>query len=227
MGGGLDRRRRPIEIDLQEADQGPRSFTRRWFPKTSNQTNNQLREMVEDDDGGDAYDRCRPSSRIKNGQAQTAIGLFEREVGPAPTPPSLRRGTTISSITKIDRYEPIARMLARHQAVLNLTCKLMKDRQHSRHAGAVRLRAAAGRSAWSSLTIMRWSCTTSRRSCRWPLPPNPLGCARSSTCAGTRTCSTVRIGGGSSPWPAAALRYETGHSDLYMGFVDAANEHRA
>ncbi|XP_073360252.1 uncharacterized protein [Aegilops tauschii subsp. strangulata] len=68
-------------------------------------------------------------------------------------------------------------MLARHHDVLNVTCKLMKDSQHSGHAGAVRLRAAVRRSAWSSLTIMRWSCTTKRRSCRWPLPPNPLGCA--------------------------------------------------
>uniref|UniRef100_A0A804PAY3 Beta-amylase n=1 Tax=Zea mays TaxID=4577 RepID=A0A804PAY3_MAIZE len=99
-----------------------------------------------------------------------------------------------------DGYLTIARLLARHGAVLNFTCVEMRDHEQPQEAR----RAPPG---WASRARTRCRGTTARRTTRWsPRPPSApprTGWWPSRTCAWGPTSSTRTTGGASPPSCAA------------------------
>uniref|UniRef100_A0ACD5TM78 Uncharacterized protein n=1 Tax=Avena sativa TaxID=4498 RepID=A0ACD5TM78_AVESA len=141
-----------------------------------------------------------------------------------------------------DGYEPIARMLARHGAVLNFTCMEMKDEEQPGHAGCspellVQQVRAAARTARVELAgenaLERYDEQAFAQ------------VASTAASAGLSAFTYLRMNrnlfdgdnwrrfvafvktmadGGAR---AALPRCDTGHSDLYVGFLDAPKERRA
>lgn len=138
-----------------------------------------------------------------------------------------------------DGYEPIARMLARHGAVLNFTCMEMKDEQQPGHAGCspellVQQVRAAARTAGVELAgenaLERYDEQAFAQ------------VASTAASAGLSAFTYLRMNRNlfdGDNWRrfvafvktmadtgarTALPRCDTGHSDLYVGFLDAAKE---
>lgn len=141
-----------------------------------------------------------------------------------------------------DGYGPIARMLARHGAVLNFTCMEMKDEQQPGHAGCspellVQQVRAAARAARVELAgenaLERYD---EQAFAQVAATAEAAGLSAFTYLRMNRNLfdgdnwrrfvafvKTMADGGARTALP----RCDTEHSDLYVGFVDAAKEQRA
>jgi beta-amylase len=141
-----------------------------------------------------------------------------------------------------DGYEPIARMLARHGAVLNFTCMEMKDEQQPAHAGCSpellvqQVRAAArnarvelaGENALERYDEQAFAQVASTAASAGLSAFTYLRMNRNLFDGDNwrrfvAFVKTMADGGERTALP----RCDTGHSDLYVGFLDAAKERRA
>ncbi|KAM0918636.1 hypothetical protein ACQ4PT_008725 [Festuca glaucescens] len=141
-----------------------------------------------------------------------------------------------------DGYEPIARMLARHGAVLNFTCMEMKDEQQPGHAGCSpellvqQVRAAArnarvelaGENALERYDEQAFAQVASTAASTGLSAFTYLRMNRNLFDGDNwrrfvAFVKTMADGGARTALP----RCDTGHSDLYVGFLDAAKERRA
>ncbi|KAM0840573.1 hypothetical protein ACQ4PT_059566 [Festuca glaucescens] len=139
-------------------------------------------------------------------------------------------------------YEPIARMLARHGAVLNFTCMEMKDEQQPGHAGCSpellvqQVRAAArnarvefaGENALERYDEQAFAQVASTAASAGLSAFTYLRMNRNLFDGDNwrrfvAFVKTMTDGGARTALP----RCDTGHSDLYVGFLDAAKERRA